>query len=77
MAKRRSTRRRGGGIADYLPTWLGGTPSPAPVPEPVPTGQSSPVAAPPATTMGGKKRKTRRGGRHRRGHSKSWKIYGH
>ena len=76
MAKRRSTRRRGGGWFD----WLTGS-TPAATPEPVPVGQSSPVApaAPPApaTTMGGKKRKTRRGGRHRRGHSKSAKIYGH
>lgn len=75
MAKRRSTRRRGGGWFD----WLTGS-TPAATPEPVPTGQSSPVAPvppAPATTMGGKKRKTRRGGRHRRGHSKSWKIYGH
>lgn len=73
MAKRRSTRRGG---AWYNPlTWFSSAPE-----EPVPTDQSSPIAAPaaaPTTSYGGKKHKTRRGGRkHRRG-SKTAKIYGH
>lgn len=72
MAKRRTTRRGG---AWYNPlTWFSSAAE-----EPVPTGQSSPVAPPavPTTSYGGKKHKTRRGGRkHRRG-SKSARIYGY
>ena len=75
MAKRRTTRRGG---AWYNPfTWFSSAAE-----EPVPTGQSSPIASPPVvaaptTSYGGKKHKTRRGGRkHRRG-SKSARIYGY
>jgi hypothetical protein len=75
MAKR-GTRRRGG--AWYNPfTWfstapatLPENPTASPVPSPVPTA-SVPENPPP---YGGKKRKTRRGGRRQRNLSK--KIYG-
>jgi len=71
MVKHRTTRRRGG--AWYNPmTWFSATPE-----EPVPIG-AAPVVAPPAvpaTPYGGRKRKTRRGGRKSR-RSKSAKIYG-
>ena len=74
MAKRGTRKTRRGG-AWYNPmTWFSSAPE-----EPVPTGQSSPIAAPaaPTTSYGGKKHKTRRGGRKYRRGSKTAKIYGY
>lgn len=71
MAKRsRSrTKRRGGAIADYLPSWLGGTPAAAPAASAMPPQlpQDAPlvppgVAAEPAgmNTLGGRRRRSRK-----------------
>lgn len=73
MAKRHSTRRRGG--AWYNPfTWFSTAPETAPA-DPYGTPPPPPMASSaPTTPYGGRKRKTRRGGRRHRNLSK--KIYG-
>lgn len=71
MVKHRTRRTRRGG-AWYDPrTWFSSTPEPSPVPETAATPAPATPAAP-VTPYGGKKRKTRRGGRHFR---KSRKTY--
>jgi hypothetical protein len=51
-------RRRGGGIMDYLPTWLGGTPSPSTLPPAPPSMPSLPQQN--SSSLGGKSRRRRR-----------------
>ena len=81
MAKRsrshtkRGKGRRGGAIADYLPSWLGGTPAapsaPALPPQLPPDAPLVPpgVAAEPAgmNTLGGRRRRSRKTKRRRGG----------